>query len=153
MTQKQVRNREPEIAGTKYILHTIKFSYFFGLKPVWFGGVRANISDPTKTIADMLAFPKFCGGIRFIVDVLKNYYRSQYKDIDLLISYLKQADNGGAIKRMGFLAERYFPTEQKLIKFCSENLTKGYVQLSPSLENTRAIRRWGIKVPDNWKEE
>jgi predicted transcriptional regulator of viral defense system len=153
MIQKQVRDREPEIAGTKYILHTIKPSYFFGLKPIWSNGVKANISDPTKTIVDMLAFPQFCGGIRFIVDVLQNYYRSQYKDIDLLISYLKQAENGGAIKRMGFLAERYFQEEQKLIQFCSENLTKGYVLLSPSLNNTRAIRRWGIKVPDNWKEK
>jgi predicted transcriptional regulator of viral defense system len=153
MTQKQVRERKPEIAGNQYILHTIKSKYFFGIKSIWLGGIKVKISDPTKTIIDMLAFPDFCGGIQFVVDVLQNYYRSKHQDIDLLINYLAQADNGSAIKRMGFLAERYFPNEGNLIEYCKKNLTKGYVKLSPSQENTKMIRRWGISVPESWKEK
>lgn len=59
MTQKQLRNRKPKIAGTEYVIHTIKPSYFFGLKSEWFNDVKASISDPTKTIVDMLMFPQF----------------------------------------------------------------------------------------------
>ena len=153
MTQNQVRKRNLEIAGTEYILHTIKASYFFGLKSVWSNGIKASISDPTKTIVDMLMFPQFGGGMRFIVDVIRHYYSSKYKDIDLLISYLEQTDNGAAVKRMGFLTERYFSDEHKLIEYCSKNLTKGYIKLSPSLVCNKIIRRWGICVPENWKEK
>lgn len=152
MTQNQLRDREPVIAGTQYAIHTLKPTYFFGLKSIWFNSVKVNISDPTRTLVDMLMFPQFCGGTRFFVDVLQNYCHSKYKDIDALISYLKKANNGAAIKRMGFLAEKYIPTESKLIQYCLNNLTEGYVKLSPSLECPRLIRRWRLWLPENWKE-
>jgi predicted transcriptional regulator of viral defense system len=94
MTQKQVRERNPEIAGATYVNHTIKPLYFFGLKAIWFSNVKVNISDPTRTVVDMILFPQFCGGLNFISDALKNYFNSGYKDIDLLMSYLKKTDLG-----------------------------------------------------------
>ncbi len=100
----------------------------------------------------MLLFPQFCGGMRFIVDVLQNYYQSKYKDINLLISYMAKTDNGAAIKRMGFLAEKYLPDENQLIDYCMSHLTEGYIKLSPSLDYPRLIRRWRLWIPDSWKE-
>ncbi len=152
MTQNQVRKRELTIAGNEYAIHSIKSLYFFGLKAVWSNGVKASISDPTRTIIDMLLFPQFCGGMRFIVDVLQNYYQSKYKDINLLMSYLAKADNGAAIKRMGFLVEKYLPDENKLIDYCITHLTEGYINLSPSLDCPRLVRRWRLWIPDSWKE-
>lgn len=151
MTQNLVRARNPTIAGNQYIIHTIKSSYFFGLKPIWFGSIKVLMSDPTRTVVDMLMFPKFCGGLRFIVDVLNNYYRSEYKDIKLLISYLAQARNGAAIKRMGFFAEKYFPNEAELIEYCERNLSEGYVKLSPSLDCPKLETHWRLWVPQQWK--
>lgn len=151
MTQKLVKDRNVMIAGNKYAIHTIKPLYFFGLKPAWFNNVRVLISDPTRTIVDMLMFPHFCGGIQFIIDVLNNYSRSKYKDYKLLISYLAQAKNGAAIKRMGFLTKKYLPGELELIEFCKRNLTKGYVKLSPSLDCPVLETRWQLWVPQQWK--
>lgn len=151
MTPKLVSDRNPKIAGSEYILHTIKPLYFFGLKSIWLNDVKVKISDPTRTIVDMLMFPKFSGGLRFIVDVLQSYYRSEYKDMDLLMNYLEKAQHGAAIKRAGFLIEKYFPDEKQIINYCLQNLKEGYVKLSPSLDCPRLIRRWRLWVPDNLK--
>ena len=151
MTQKLVKSRNALIAGNKYIIRTIKPLYFFGLKSAWFDNVKVSISDPSRTIVDMLMFPNFCGGMRFIIDVLNSYNRSEYKDFKLLISYLAQAKNGAAIKRMGFLAEKYLSDEIELLEFCKRNLTKGYAKLSSSLDCPRLETRWRLWVPQQWK--
>ncbi len=152
MTQKQVRNRTLSIAGASYLIHTIKPLYFFGLKTIWLTGVKVQISDPTRTIIDMVMFPQFCGGISFVIDMIKSYFQSKYKDIDLLINYLGKTQNGAAIKRLGFIVEKYYPDEEKLINYCLQNLTQGYIRISPNLDTPRLIRRWRLWVPDNFKE-
>lgn len=153
MTQKPVKKRNPNIAGTEYVIHTIKPQYFFGLKSHWFNDVKVQISDPTRTIVDMAIFPQFCGGLRFVSDVFQSYIKSKHKDIDLLIEYLDKAKNGAAIKRIGFLAEKFFSDEENLINYCLVNLTKGYIKLAPNIDCPRLIRRWRLGVPNNWKEK
>lgn len=152
MTQNKVKNRQPNIGGTEYDIHSIKSEYFFGLKSIWLTGVKVQISDPTRTIIDMVMFPQFCGGIRFVIDVIQSYFQSKYKDVDLLIKYLEKAQNGAAIKRLGFIIEKYYPDEEKLINYCLQNLTQGYIRISPNLDTPRLIRRWRLWVPDNFKE-
>ncbi len=149
MTKNKIRDRNPIFAGQKYRIHTIKSDYFFGVKIIWSNSLKIKISDPTKTIVDMLIFPQFCGGMNFIKEVFSNYYQSQYKNIELLIEYLQRANNGAAIKRAGFLAEKLFPDEKLLIDFCLDNLTQGYVKLSPSLDCPKIISRWRLKLPEN----
>ena len=152
MTEKLISNRKQKIAGTEYVMHTIKPSYFFGLKTVWFNDVKVKVSDPTRTIIDMVMYPQFCGGIRFVEDVLKNYFHSDHKNSDLLITYLEKITNGAAIKRLGYLVEKNFPAEAKLINFCLNHLTQGYVRLITSVECPRIITRWRLRIPESWKE-
>lgn len=152
MTQKKVRDRQPEIAGAQYIIHSIKPSYFFGLKSIWFDNVKVSISDPTRTIVDMMLFPQFCGGLTFISDVLQSYFNSKYKDVELLVQYLEKAQNGAAIKRLGFLVEKYYPDEEQLINYCLNNITKGYSKILPTIKCDSLIRRCNLWVPTHWKE-
>lgn len=152
MTEKIVINRKPILADTEYILHTLKPQYFYGLKTVWLEGVKVKISDPTRTLVDMLMFPNFCGGLGFIVDVLSNYLKSDMKNIELFIEYLKKASNGAALKRLGFLLELKFPEEQGLIKYCAQNLTTGYAKLYPAQPCEKLVTKWRVWVPESWKE-
>jgi predicted transcriptional regulator of viral defense system len=153
MTEKMIQNRKPIIAGTEYILHTLKPRYFFGLKTIWLGGVKVKMSDPTRTLVDMLMFPEFCGGIRFIVDVLENYFKSNMKNVDQFIEYLNKAQNGAAMKRLGFLLELNFSDEQKLMAWCAQNLTTGYAKLNPAQRCEKLVTQWRLWVPENWKEQ
>lgn len=152
MTEKLVQKRKPVVAGTEYILHTLKPNYFYGLKTVWLAGVKVKISDPTRTLVDMLMFPDFCGGLRFISDVLENYLKSAMKNIEQFIEYLGKAPNGAALKRLGYLLELKFPEEQVLIDYCAQNLTAGYAKLNPAQPCEKLITRWRVWVPELTKD-
>ncbi len=153
MTEKNVQNRNPILAGTEYVLHTLKPQYFYGLKSVWLGGVKVKISDPTRTLIDMLMFPDFCGGLNFIVDVLGNYLKSEMKNIEQFIQYLEVVPNRAALKRLGFLLERNFPEEQELMDYCQQNLTTGYAKLNPAQACDKLVTKWRVWVPQSWKEK
>jgi predicted transcriptional regulator of viral defense system len=125
----------------------------FGLKPVWRGQVKISVSDPTRTILDMLSDPQLGGGIRSTVDVFRDYLRSENKKIDLLIEYADRLGNGSIFKRLGFLLEQFAQDEQNMIKLCQTRLTKGNSKLDPKLPGDKLVTRWRLWTPKNWAKE
>jgi predicted transcriptional regulator of viral defense system len=150
MTTQKPRERNPVIKGTNFLLRTISEKAMFGLKPVWRGQVKVSVSDPSRTILDMLTDPKLGGGLRSTIDMFSNYLKSENKNIELLIEYAKQLNNGAVFKRLGFLLERYAPEQKVAIDECRLRLTKGYVKLDPALKADRVITRWRLWVPESW---
>lgn len=151
MTVQKPRNRSIDIKGTSFLLRTISEKTMFGLKSVWRGHVKISVSDPTRTILDMLVEPAFGGGIRSVRDLLENYLKSGYKDFMLLIDYGDKLGNGAVFKRLGFLLEKTASGEADTIKACSERLTTGNACLDSKLNNDRLITRWRLWVPENYK--
>ena len=101
----------------------------------------------------MLSNPGFGGGIRPTVDVFRAYLKSEFNNTRQLIDYALKLGNGAVFKRLGFLLERYAPSEEESIASCKTNLTKGNAMLDPALSSDRLITRWRLWVPQNWKEE
>jgi len=153
VTQREQRKYRVNIKNTEYILHLTRPALFFGLKTVWRDNVKVQISDPTRTIVDLMNNPMLGGGIRATVDVLKNYFSSEEKQIELLIEYLQQLNNGAAYKRLGFLLEKYFPQEAKLIDESQLRLTAGNAKLDNTLDCNKLVTRWKLFVPENWKSK
>lgn len=153
MTTLKPRDRSPVIKGTKFLLRTISEKALFGTKPVWRGQVKVFVSDPSRTILDMLADPKFGGGIRSTTDMFSNYLKSENRNLELLISYAKRLGNGAVFKRLGFLLERVAPDEKTAIEECRTMLTKGNAMLDPALKADRLITRWRLWVPESWAKE
>jgi len=151
MTVQKPRDRRPNIKGTEFMLRTISKKAMFGLKPVWRGQVKISVSDPTRTVLDMLIDPGFGGGIRSVKDMLENYLRSENINLEQLIEYGKQLGNGAAFKRLGFLLEKTAPDETEAIEQCRKRLTAGNTKLDPKLNNSKLITRWRLWVPENWK--
>jgi len=151
MTVQKPRNRRPDIKNTAFLLRTVSEKAMFGLKPVWRGQVKVSVSDPTRTILDMLVNPVFGGGIRSVTDILGNYLGSENKNLDRLIEYGERLGNGAVFKRLGFFLERIAPDEDKAIEKCYRRLTAGNAKLDPKLNNVRLITRWRLWVPENWK--
>jgi len=151
MTCKRHRDLKPIIKGTPFLLRTIPEKAMFGLKPVWRGQVRILVSDPSRTMLDLLVNPAFGGGIRSVKDMLINYLISPKSSLEQLIDYAKQLGNGAVFKRLGFFLEFVAPDEKKILKECRQNLTQGNAKLDPKLNNTRLITRWRLWVPENWK--
>lgn len=151
LTVQKPRNRKPVIKNTKYVVRTISEKAIFGVKPVWRRNVKILVSDPTRTIIDMLNDLSLGGGLRPTVDMLLNYLKSKYKNTELLIDYTNRLGNGAVYKRMGFLFERLVPDENRVISACKAKLTKGNAKLDPKLPPDRLITKWKLWVPNNWK--
>lgn len=153
MTGKRPNNRNPNIGGTKFKLKSISSEKMFGLKTEWKGKAKVQISDPSRTIADMLISPSVGGGIRPVKDVFKNYLKSENRDIDLLIKYCKQLKSGTIFKRLGLLLEMDAPEEMIAIDICRDNLSQGYSKLDSALKCEKIITRWKLQVPTSWFED
>jgi predicted transcriptional regulator of viral defense system len=153
MTVQKPRDRSPKIKGTAFMLRTIPEKALFGLKAVWRGQVKVFISDPTRTILDILSNPVLGGGIRSTRDMFTNYIRSENKNLGLLIEYSERLGNGAVFKRLGFLLELVALDETEAIDQCRSRLTAGNTKLDPNLNNERLITRWRLWVPENWKRK
>jgi len=153
MTTLKPRNRRPVIKGSSFLLRTIPEKAFFGMKPVWRGQVKVNVSDPTRTLLDMLNDPILGGGLRPTVDVFRAYISSKNKDTDLLIKYADRLGNGAVYKRLGFLVSLFAPAEQDLISACRSRLTKGNVKIDPTMPADQLITAWKLWVPAGWAKE
>jgi len=150
MTTQNPRKRASVISGTTFMLRTIAEKNMFGLKSIWRGEVKVSISDPSRTMLDMLGDPRLGGGIRSTVDMFTAYLQSKNRDIDLLLNYADQQGNGAIFKRLGFLLERLAADEKDAIALCRSRLTQGNAKLDPSLTADRLVTRWRLWVPATW---
>ncbi|OGA09139.1 MAG: hypothetical protein A2W68_13030 [Betaproteobacteria bacterium RIFCSPLOWO2_02_64_14] len=151
LTVRKPRDRAPILRGTEFRLRTVSPRALFGMKPVWRDRVRVNVSDPTRTVVDMLADSALGGGLRSMVDALQTWLKSpEFRNFDLLIEYAKQLGNGAVFKRLGFLLERFAPTETKAIASCRSLFSKGNAKLDPALPSKRLVSAWHLWVPAGW---
>lgn len=152
MTTRKPRDRTPVIKNTKFIIHTVQEKALFGLKPIWRGQVKVPVSDPARTVIDMLSDPGLGGGIRPTADVLLNYLKSEFRNLDLLIDYAKRLGNGAVFKRLGFLIEHLAPEEKAFLLACRSGLTKGNAKLDPALPAEKLVSKWRLWVPEKWEK-
>ena len=136
--------------GVAFLLHPTSQERMFGLKTIWRGSMRVQISDPARTIIDMIATPNAGGGIDHVADCLAAYQKTATYDADLLVRYAAQFGNGAVFKRLGFLAETDLH-DAKLAADCHAQLTQGYAQLDPALPSKQLQTAWRLWVPPQWK--
>src|SRR3984957_20472693 len=80
--------------GVVFVLHNVKPNRFFGLKTLWRGSVKVSISDPARTLVDMIAAPDVGGGIDHVADSLSAHLKTKPADRAFLIRYEKDFENG-----------------------------------------------------------
>ncbi len=149
-TTRRISEKRVTAQGVVFLLHHAAKKRLFGLKPVWRGTVRVNVSDPARTLIDMMAMPDTGGGIDHVAECVSAYLRTPSPDRKLLIGYAEQFGNGAVFKRLGFLAETRFH-DQELIAACRERLTQGYARLDPALPCRQLVTAWRLWVPQRWK--
>ena len=153
ITTKKPRGRKRVLKGTSFILRSVGSKAMFGLKPIWRSGVRVQVSDPARTVIDMLSDPSLAGGIRPATDILTILLKEHPKDADRLIDYAKRLGNGATFKRLGFLLETLQLDRPSIVAACQKQLTMGYVRLDPALPSQHLITAWRLWVPKAWKSE
>lgn len=150
-TARRVTELRVVAQGAAFVLHRIKSKRLFGLKTLWRGSVKVSISDPPRTLIDMIAAPEVGGGIDHITDSLAAYFQTKKADRDLLIQYAEQFNNGVIFKRLGYLAETRLH-DNKLATECRSRLTKGYARLDPTLPPKKLATSWRLWLPSARKQ-
>ena len=146
-TSRRPKDRHPTVGGTRFVLHTVPPSKHVGLVPVWRGGSRIQVTDPAKTIVDVLSDPRWGGGIRLVSDMLDEYLHRDDQDDDKLIKYGDLVGNGAMFKRLGYLLERTDLPAGTLVDACRARRTTGINDLDPSVNAGGPIlSTWGIRL-------
>jgi predicted transcriptional regulator of viral defense system len=152
ITERAIPHKALKFHGIPFVLTRISNSLSFGTKIIWMKEKKVLISDPHKTIIDMLYDPQLGGGIQHVMDCFKEYLKSPHKDIDQLGNYAVKLRNGAVFKRLGFLCEHELGKEHELTKLCRSHLTTGNAYLEPKLKGGALITNWRLFVPINIKK-
>ena len=125
----------------------------FGTKTLWYGSKKVKVSDPTKTIVDILDDPKLSGGMSVVYDVFNEYIESEYCDFNLLLKYAKRMNNKTILKRLGFMVDVKLNKVPKELINIREDISSGYSDFDPTVNSKSIIEKWKLKVPTSWKAE
>jgi predicted transcriptional regulator of viral defense system len=147
VTARRVRHRDLEVQGIPFHLTVRKEEALFGTASVWRGQNKVAVSDPSRTVIDLLDDPGLGGGIRTVGDVLREYLHSEHRDDDRLVDYGDRLGNRAVFKRLGYLLEHSVSDAQGLTEACLARRSAGLAKLDPSAKDAgRILRRWGLRV-------
>lgn len=150
-TTRRIATKRVSAQGVSFLLHHAAQKRLFGLKTIWRGPRRVSVSDPARTLIDMLAMPETGGGIDHVADCLDAHAKASTFERDQLLRYAEQFGNGAVFKRLGFLAEARLHDEG-LADACRARLTQGYAQLDPALAPSHLLTAWRLWVPERWRK-
>ena len=144
---KKVKSARQTIQGTDFLIRTVPERTLFGTRRVWRQRVPVNVSDPHRTIIDILDVPAAAGGILHASEVLQTYFESEHSDQETLLQYGDRLGRGTVFKRLGYLAERASLANVDFVEACRSRITKGLSQLDPNgPPKGRIIARWNLRV-------
>lgn len=146
-TARPVRSVEEEIQGTPFRLRHVPLEKHFGLKAVWHGQIKTQVSDPTRTLVDILDAPVLGGGIRHAADILRAYDESEHRNYTLLFEYAERLRNRTIYKRFGYLIEILGLDRPGETETCRSRLSAGVSLLDPSAPANGSItKRWNLRI-------
>jgi predicted transcriptional regulator of viral defense system len=149
-TTQQIRRAHQTVHGTAFVVRHISNDKLFGIRSIWRGQIKIQVSDVHRTVIDLLNSPADGGGIRHVADCLRAYFARPDSNTGTLLSYADRIGNGAVYKRLGFLAET-LGAAPELVDACAAHLTEGIVKLDPTVASPRLIKRWRLWLPEKWK--
>ncbi len=149
-TGSKTRNSNLTIQSTNFLLKPLTKIKYFGTKTIWRGRTKIQVSDPTRTIVDILNDPLVGGGMRNVADIIEQYFVSEFRDDNLLGEYIKKIKNKTVYKRLGYILETLSIDASHLIKKCKKNLSQGFSLFDPSaIGKGKYLRKWNLRINVN----
>lgn len=147
MTSRALRQRRPTIQGIPFRLTHRAPEMLFGTRGVWRDGVRIEVSDPSRTLLDVLDSPDLAGGIRHVADIVAAYLADGFRDDALWIGYAERLGNRSVFKRLGYLIEARGLDALDLAEACRQRQSTGITTLDPTAPARGPItKRWNLRL-------
>jgi len=144
-TAAHIRKRTAHHLGAAFTLVRVKPNQLQNLTLVWRGSNRVLVSSRERTIVDAAIDPRWLGGFRHLADVLTAYVSGPKADPTVLLRELRRSGSGAAAKRVGYLAERFWPSEPSLVEGALGLRSTGVVKLDPAITRRgRKCSKWGL---------
>lgn len=142
MTANRVRRVSQELAGVTYLVHHVPPAFLeWGLDAEWRHERRVLLSNPERTVADLLTRPAIGGGIRHTMEILDTLM--QEASVTDIVDAVKRLKNGAALKRLGFLLEELGYSADTI----DLPVSSGVVVLDPALPaGGPRSAKWGLRV-------
>lgn len=154
VTATSVRHARVVVQDTPYRLKFTGLKRLFGTAPVWRGATKVVVSDPSRTVIDLLDDPTLGGGIRHATQILRSYFSSEHRDDPTLLRYATRLGNRTVFKRLGFLTELLHIEAPALIEYSLNKQSSGLSLLDPSIHRRgRILKRWNLRVNADLHEE
>lgn len=154
MTGRPIRRTELEVQGTAFRLKHVSENAHFGTRVVWRDRVKVKVSDPARTVVDILDDPRLGGGIRHVAGVVREYLGGAHRNENLLVEYGDRLKNRTVFKRLGYIIEALGLDAHTLTDSCRARVSSGLTRLDPSVDtNGRVMKRWGLRVNVELKQE
>ena len=143
----RLRRRRVEIQGAHFLIKGVAKDKIFGTSVVWRGQTRVHLSDPTRTIVDILDDPGIGGGMRHIAEILNTYLTSDRRDDSRLLEYANRLGNRAVFKRLGYLLQTLGVVAPNIVDACAREKSSGIVLLDPTAPRKgRILRRWNLQI-------
>ncbi len=144
---KKVSPRRQSIQGTDFVIRSVPTEDLFGTRRVWRRQVAIDVSDPHRTVIDVLNVPAAAGGALHAVEMLNAYFEDPGADPARLLEYGDRLGRGTIFKRLGYLAERQGLANQQFQDACRKRISSGLSWLDPAgPRRGRVISRWNLRV-------
>lgn len=149
-TEKKVTGR----ALPGFVLRTITRERMFGFSAAWVNNIKVNVSDPERTIVDLLNEPEIGGGIRNVSDIIGEYFISGQRKNETLLKYIDIFGNNVLYKRLGYIIEALNINAADVASQCLKKISKGYTMLDPSIKTKgKHLGRWNLNINAVIKKE
>ncbi|MFG0260748.1 MAG: hypothetical protein ACF8LK_10415 [Phycisphaerales bacterium JB041] len=146
ITARSIRSTRQTVQGTPFRLKQRAEGLHFGTRTVWRDSQRVQVSDPSRTVAEILDDPSLGGGIRHVADVVADYLDEEHRDTETLLSYLDRQGNRAAFKRLGYILETG-GRDPDLVDTCRAKISAGLSALDPAVKRKGTIsKRWNLRI-------
>ncbi len=147
VSARRSRRRATVIQDTPFRVKVRSEHKFFGTQTVWRGRVSVAVSDPTRTIVDVLDDPSIGGGMRHVADIITSYVEEGYRDDAQLDEYASRLGNRTVYKRLGYVIEAVGIAAPELAGLCLTRKSSGLTGLDPTAGRSGRInRRWDLRI-------
>lgn len=146
ITPKRKQAMRLRLLGVRFELVFIKPDRMFGAALLGEPGLRIRVTEPERTVIDMLDRSDLCGGVRAAAAALALAWPAL--DHERLTAYLERFAGGTVPRRIGYIAERLglMPPGDPLAARWRELLGAGYSLLERGgPAEGPFVRRWGLR--------
>ncbi|MCZ7600007.1 MAG: hypothetical protein M5U09_22865 [Gammaproteobacteria bacterium] len=106
VARRKVKPTDQIIQGSRFKLRSVPQQEWFGTQETLRRDTAVTVSDPHRTVVDVMDVPEAAGGALHAAEIVRAYFHSEHADEQQLLSHGERLGRGALFKRLGYLAER-----------------------------------------------